>query len=107
MHPLMKNLNRPSNHILKLLFVLLLSRYWSITRKTLKDFCIMREVQEKSKKENRHSNANYPLSKGINAVCIGGCTSYGTHTRGEYLEIESLVPGLRFVLAVMDAFYKR
>ena len=53
------------------------------------------------------TDANYPLSKGINAVCIGGCTSYGTHTRGEYLEIESLVPGLRFVLAVMDAFYKR
>ena len=52
------------------------------------------------------TDCNYPLSKGIPAICIGGCNSFGAHTREEYLEIESLVPGLRFVLAVMDAFYK-
>ena len=51
------------------------------------------------------TDCNYPLSKGIPAVCIGGCNSVGSHTREEYLDIESLVPGLKFLLGVMNAYY--
>lgn len=51
------------------------------------------------------TDANYPLSKGIFATCIGGCTGKGCHTREEYINKDSLVDGLRYVLAVMSNYF--
>ena len=51
------------------------------------------------------TDANIPLSKGINAVCVGGCDSVGAHTREEFLDKESLIPGIRFVMALMSKYF--
>ena len=42
------------------------------------------------------TDCNIPLSMGIPAVCVGCCLGKGAHTRGEYVEIASLLPGIRF-----------
>ena len=76
-----------------------------------------RPLQEKIEKAIRESfgtdpfyrsgstDANYPLFKGIPAVCIGSVNGNGCHTREEYLILKDLVPGLRFVLNVMSTYY--
>ena len=51
------------------------------------------------------TDANYPLSLGIPAVCIGGCDAVGWHTREEYLLTDTLTDGLRFLLAVMGDYF--
>ena len=40
------------------------------------------------------TDCNIPLSLGIPAVCVGCVRGGGAHTRGEYVEIDSLRPGL-------------
>lgn len=40
------------------------------------------------------TDCNIPLSRGIPAVCVGCVCGSGAHTRGEYVEIDSLRPGL-------------
>lgn len=40
------------------------------------------------------TDCNIPLSRGIPAVCVGCVCGGGAHTRGEYVEIDSLRPGL-------------
>lgn len=56
----------------------------------------------------RHSGStdcNIPLSLGIPAVCFGCYDGDGAHTREEYIEIASLIPGFRVGLAaVLTAF---
>ena len=42
------------------------------------------------------TDCNIPLAEGIPAICVGCYRGAGAHTRGEYVEIESLLPGLRF-----------
>lgn len=44
------------------------------------------------------TDANVPLALGIPALCIGIKRGRGSHTLEEYLEIDSLMPGLRFAL---------
>lgn len=39
------------------------------------------------------TDCNIPLSMGIPAVCLGVCTGGGAHTREEYVDVDSLVPG--------------
>lgn len=51
------------------------------------------------------TDANYPLSLGIPAVCIGGCDAEGWHTRGECLHTDTLTDGLRFVMTVMSEYF--
>ena len=41
------------------------------------------------------TDCNIPLSMGIPAVCVGCCFGSGAHTREEYVEIDSLLPGLK------------
>ncbi len=41
------------------------------------------------------TDCNIPLSLGIPAVCVGCCFGSGAHTREEYVEIDSLLPGLK------------
>ena len=42
------------------------------------------------------TDCNVPLSMGVPAICVGCYTGNGAHTREEYVEIDSLLPGLRF-----------
>ena len=41
------------------------------------------------------TDCNVPLSMGIPAICPGCVLGAGAHTREEYVEIDSLLPGLR------------
>ena len=47
------------------------------------------------------TDANIPLSMGIPAVCLGSCTGAGAHTRGEYVRLDSLLPGMNFTFDMM------
>ncbi len=40
------------------------------------------------------TDCNIPLSMGIPSVCVGAVRGGGAHTREEYVEIDSLVPGI-------------
>ncbi len=51
------------------------------------------------------TDANYPLSLGIPAVCIGGCDSEGSHTREETLDASTLRPGLEYVIKVLGNWF--
>ena len=42
------------------------------------------------------TDCNIPLSMGIPAICTGCYTGDGAHTREEWIEIDSLLPGLKF-----------
>ena len=41
------------------------------------------------------TDCNIPMSMGIPSVCVGTVVGGGAHTRGEYVEIDSLLPGLK------------
>lgn len=52
------------------------------------------------------TDCNIPLSVGIPAIAVGGCKGVGVHTREEYLELNTLEPGLRFVMDFLqETFY--
>lgn len=42
------------------------------------------------------TDCNIPLSMGIPAICVGCYNGGGSHTREEWVEIDSLLPGLKF-----------
>lgn len=42
------------------------------------------------------TDCNIPLSMGIPAICVGCYNGAGSHTREEWIEIDSLLPGLKF-----------
>ena len=42
------------------------------------------------------TDCNIPLSMGIPAICVGCYEGGGSHTREEYVMIDSLLPGLKF-----------
>ena len=44
------------------------------------------------------TDCNVPLSMGVPALCLGCYRGGGAHTRQEYVEIESLLPGLKFAM---------
>lgn len=41
------------------------------------------------------TDCNIPLSMGVTALCVGCTKGYGTHTREEYIEIDSILPGMK------------
>ena len=41
------------------------------------------------------TDCNIPLSMGIPAVCVGCVRGGGAHTREEYVEVDSLLPGIK------------
>ena len=49
------------------------------------------------------TDVNIPLSRGIPGVCVGAVRGMGAHTRGEWIEIDSLRDGLVAVLGMMCA----
>ncbi len=70
---------------------------------------IEQSVREILKKEpafkSASTDANYPLSKGIPSLCIGGVYGHGFHTREEYLVLSDLPDAIRFVLDVMHTYF--
>lgn len=53
------------------------------------------------------TDCNIPLSMGIPAVCFGCYRGKGAHTREEYVEIDSLLPGLRLGLKIVEDAFTR
>jgi len=53
------------------------------------------------------TDCNIPLSLGIPATCFGLYKGAGAHTREEWLEIDSLLPGLKLGLATVLDFAKK
>lgn len=47
------------------------------------------------------TDCNIPLSMGIPAICVGCYNGRGAHTRGEYVEIDSLLPGLKVAFELL------
>ena len=41
------------------------------------------------------TDCNIPMSMGIPSVCVGTVVGGKAHTREEYIEIDSLLPGLK------------
>ena len=50
------------------------------------------------------TDCNIPLSLGIPAICVGVYNGAGAHTREEWVEKASLVPGLEFAIKLSKAF---
>lgn len=53
------------------------------------------------------TDANIPLSLGIPANTVGTVAGGGAHTRGEWIETASLLPGLKVALACVLAAFQR
>lgn len=51
------------------------------------------------------TDCNIPLSLGIPAICVGCCRFRGAHTREEYVEIDSLHPGLNFLFDLLLQYF--
>ena len=47
------------------------------------------------------TDCNIPLSMGIPSLCLGCYRGNGAHTREEYVEVDSLAPGLNFVMEII------
>lgn len=47
------------------------------------------------------TDCNIPLSKGVPAICVGVYNGAGSHTREEYVEIDSLLPGQKLALELI------
>ncbi len=56
------------------------------------------------KRHASSTDANIPLSLGIPATCFGLYRGAGAHTREEYVETDSLTPGLKLGLSTLLAF---
>ena len=60
-------------------------------------------TNEAVKLNNASTDCNVPASMGIPSVCIGVFIGGGMHTREEYIELESLKPGLEIgINTVLD-----
>ena len=52
------------------------------------------------------TDCNIPLSMGIPSACVGCCAGGGAHTREEYVEINSLLPGLRLAYELILSHFQ-
>lgn len=51
------------------------------------------------------TDCNIPLSMGIPAICVGVCCGAGIHTREEYLDKRSLLPGSCFAMEYISRYF--
>ena len=51
------------------------------------------------------TDCNMPLSLGIPALCLGCYSGAGAHTRSEYVELDSLLPGKKFAFDVILSYF--
>ncbi|MBQ7049660.1 MAG: M20/M25/M40 family metallo-hydrolase, partial [Firmicutes bacterium] len=52
------------------------------------------------------TDCNIPLAAGIPAVCTGCILGQGAHTREEYVEIDSLLPGLKVAFELILHYFE-
>ncbi len=52
------------------------------------------------------TDCNLPLSLGVPAICFGAYIGKGAHTRGEYIELQSLAPGFQIILDFINGYYE-
>lgn len=52
------------------------------------------------------TDCNIPMSQGVPALCLGCYTGQGAHTRQEYIDIESLHPGMNFAYDVILSYFE-
>ena len=52
------------------------------------------------------TDANSALAVGVPSVTIGACDGYGAHTRGEWVELESLKIGQKITMAAVMHYFK-
>ncbi len=52
------------------------------------------------------TDCNLPLSLGIPAICFGGYTGGGAHTREEYIDLDSLPVGFRIVASFILSYFE-
>ena len=52
------------------------------------------------------TDANYPLSKGIPAVCVGSVEPHLCHTREEFLETKDLPDAMRIVMRLLAYYFE-
>ena len=50
------------------------------------------------------TDCNIPLSMGIPSICVGCYNGAGSHSRQEWVAIDSLLPGLKFALDLMITY---
>lgn len=53
------------------------------------------------------TDANSALAEGIPAITIGAIEGEGAHTRGEWMEIRSLLPGQKIALATLLQYFSK
>jgi di/tripeptidase len=53
------------------------------------------------------TDCNTPLSMGVPAVCLGLCEGRGAHTRGEWLEIDSLPKGAQIAAEFIGSYFAK
>ena len=61
-------------------------------------------LQMEAPRRSGSTDCNIPMSMGIPSVCIGVCNGTGCHTRGESLDLNSLLPGSRLFLRFLLDF---
>ena len=65
----------------------------------------MRQIGKTIEFGSGSTDCNIPLSVGIPAICVGCYEGKGAHTREEYVKIDSLLPGLKFIFdLVLEGF---
>ena len=47
------------------------------------------------------TDCNIPLSRGVAALCLGVYRGRGAHTREENIDIDSLIPGVKFLFELV------
>lgn len=63
-------------------------------------------IGERVTYKSASTDCNIPLSLGVPALCIGVCRYHGMHTREEWLDKASLLPGLEVSLRVAQELTK-
>ena len=67
---------------------------------------MQRQIGLLPKPHSGSTDCNIPLSVGIPAIAVGGCKGIGVHTREEYLKLDTLEPGCRYILDFLhETFY--
>ena len=71
-------------------------------------FCDIAEAETGARPNLRSgsTDCNWPLSLGVPAVCFGGYTGHGAHTREESIELDSLPMGFSIVLTFIMGYYQ-
>lgn len=76
-----------------------------VAQKVLADLCADAIEQHAGKQPMRmpgSTDCNIPLSLGVPACCFGVCLGGGAHTRGEYIELDSLPVGAAIAATVLQ-----